>query len=542
MWPQYGGGRARAATSLAHVLILAAILTPLAATSALFLYDTANHAFRSQLIANLASGKDSAFYYFQLRLIPNMPIDLFALLTRAVLDPLVSVAILTVAICAGFYLSIVYWRRAGERTTSIWLCLLVALVLYSMPLSYGLINYILGLALLNVCAARLEHNGEQPTIEFCIGQWVLVVLMYLCSLFPLVLYGCWIFGTVLFDLYRGGGSKFLDLVRRNSILHLPPLVAIVALMLLSNPVPSVESVGLMWSLDRKLGGLVSVGRMTHFPYEFAFPFLIYGLIGLKLWSGTFVIGARHLAGLTALLVLYLAAPAEVYGASLVELRLPMAITAVFLATVSEAPVRARPRASATATFLIGALVCARVASLAMTWTAAQALLPPYAELARLVPERSAVMFVYCGASRSLSTRPAEWLEHWKGMHKASDLFQPDKLHLYMDYWHLHMAYFRDRDVYLSNTFQNFTVHKKPDVRFRIVETPLAWKVVPDLLASDPYDYVLSHEDLSELVIPGKCLCPVAARGSVRLYQLSRSRESAAGALPTCGCSQMADGR
>src|SRR5215210_2779835 len=299
-----------ASTVLMHAGVLALVLAPLVATSGLFLIDVPNHAFRSRLIMDLLNGKESTFYEFHLRLIPNLPIDVFAALTRNLLDPTIAVLALTCVACAGFYLSVVWWRWSRGRPTRLWMCLLLVLALYSKPLYFGLINYILALAIMNVGLARLEARAEHPSIGFSASQTVLVLLMYLCSLFAVVLYFSWILGTALFDGLRGPQRHFRDVVRRDARIHLPPVLIIFGVILMANPVPPAEAARNTWAIDLKFAALGSIGRMSNLPHELLFSLLVFSLLGFGLWIGALRIRPRLLAGLCGVIASFIIVPGK----------------------------------------------------------------------------------------------------------------------------------------------------------------------------------------------------------------------------------------
>src|SRR5688572_24928696 len=106
-------GAALTPPTVVHAGILACALTPIVATSGLFIIDLPNHIFRSQLIGDMLSGKASTFYDFRPLLLPNMPIDVMAVLTRRFLTGEQSTVLTALLACAAFYLSIVYWRRSA---------------------------------------------------------------------------------------------------------------------------------------------------------------------------------------------------------------------------------------------------------------------------------------------------------------------------------------------------------------------------------------------------------------------------------------------
>jgi hypothetical protein len=296
---------------LLHGLVLAAALAPIVASGGLFLFDLPNHLFRMQLVADILSGRPSIFYAFDLRLIPNLPLDLAAVLLGRFVDPARVALLLTCAAAAGFYLSIVYWRASNGRATSVWTCLLVVLVLYSFPLQAGLINYILGLGLMNIALARLERRDAAPTakhssVDFHAGQWALVVVMYFCSIFPVLLYFAWCAGAYLHDLLLRK-VKFSALVMRAVALHLAPAVAIAALIFWGDPSPPGDS-ATTWLLLKKLEGVVSIGRMSNLPHEFLMFAFILLAIALRYAAGALRLDARNAAGLAALVIFFLAVP------------------------------------------------------------------------------------------------------------------------------------------------------------------------------------------------------------------------------------------
>jgi len=504
-----------------HGVILAAALAPIVATGGLYLFDLPNHLFRMQIVADILSGRPSVFYAFDLRLIPNLPLDLAAALLGRFVDPARIALLVTCAAAASFYLSIVYWRATNRRTTSIWTCLLVVLVLYSFPLQAGLINYILGLGLMNVALARLERRDTMPTaadrsLDFCAGQWALVVVMYFCSIFPVLLYFAWCAGAYLHDLLSRKVS-FSALAAHASALHLAPAAVIAAFIFWGDPSPPGDS-ATVWLLLKKVEGLASIGRMSNLPHEFVMFAAILLALGLRYAAGALRLDMRNGAALAALVVFFLAVPSTLHGVNLVDVRLPMAIVGVLLATGRETAAAARPRINAVATGLVVVLALGRIASLPAAWLPLAGLNAAYADLARRVEPGASVYFVVDGLTNA--EREREIVSGWASALAGGDPPTRRTLMAYATFWHLHMAAFRGKDVYLSQTFQNFSIKQKPGLPLELLyRVPLPLAPTVGILARQPYDYVLSHIDLDAVRIPGKKLCLEAEQKTIRLYRL-----------------------
>src|SRR5215204_1673408 len=242
--------------------------------------------------------------------------------------------------------------------------------------------------------------------------------------------------------------------------------------------------------------------MSNLPHELLFSLLVFSLLGFGLGIGALRIRPRLLAGLCGMIASFIIVPGKLLGATLIDMRMAMAIAAASLAVLQEAPAAVGSRVEAFRNLLVAAAVAARLALLTVFWTPLQPLNSVYSELARLIEDGSAVFFV----------APQDERES-------------------VDFWHLHMLAFSGRDVHLSQMFFNFTVDLKPTARFRAPETPVNGRFIADVLSTDPYAYVLSHEDLSTLHISGKRLCLLREHSSVRLYR-TLSAPQAGSAKPT----------
>jgi hypothetical protein len=290
--------------------------------------------------------------------------------------------------------------------------------------------------------------------------------------------------------------------------------------------PGGEKV-IVWSFLRKFESLTTLGAIGNIPYEFVFPSLILLVFLARFWSGAMRLDGRRAAGLLALLVCFIVLPARVHAATLVDLRMILGIAAIVLAVAEERPAWRWPAFDLAAKYLIVFLVAARVLSFAVLWIPMNALAAPYAELSKMVKDGSAVAFVYDG--RHAPQRQRLLIEEWLEVVRTRGAHLPlDNLLIYADYWHLHMYYFRGRDVFLSNLFLNFFIRSKEDRPFPVVETPLPILDAIDVVGRAPYDYVLSHIDLSHDKIAGKRLCVLAERGTAILYQV------VAQDAPACG--------
>lgn len=509
------------APPLLHGILVVLALAPIIATGGLYLFDVPNHLFRVHVVAEIVGGRPSSFYELDLKPIPNMPLDLAAVLLGKFVDPVRITLWIVCAAVAGFYISILYWRTSNGRSTSLWIGLLAILVLYSFPLQAGLINYVLGIAGMYFALARLERFEAAPPAKaawaFYPVQWLLVLVTYFCSLFPVMLYFVWCAGAYLYD-WLAGKVPLTALIKRGLILHLPALAAIAVLIVFSDPSPPGDS-ETVWVLAKKLEGLVSIGRMSNLPHEFLMFAAILAAIGLRFAAGTMRLDPRHAAGLVALVVCFLALPAKLQGVTLIDARMPMAIAGVLLAVARETPAARRPRLQTAAAALLVLLFAGRGVSLAASWLPLSGLNAAYAELARRVEPGSAVYFVLDGLTNAERERRivAGWANAWRTGHPPTR----DTLTAYATFWHLHMPAFRGRDVYLSQTFQNFSLKQRPGLPLTLLyRVPLPLDQTVAVLANEPYDYVLSHIDLTGVSIPGKRLCLVDERAAVRLYRLA----------------------
>jgi hypothetical protein len=145
--------------------------------------------------------------------------------------------------------------------------------------------------------------------------------------------------------------------------------------------------------------------------------------------------------------------------NLVDVRLPMAIVGVLLAVGQEMPATARPRINVAAVGLIVFLALGRIASLPAAWLPLAGLNAAYADLARRVEPGSAVYFVVDGLTNAERERAI--VTGWASALAGGDPPTRHTLMAYATFWHLHMAAFRGKDVYLSQTFQNFSIKQKP---------------------------------------------------------------------------------
>jgi hypothetical protein len=499
---------------LLHGLGLALILTPLLATGGLYLTDLPNHIFRMQVIADLVAGKGSSFYDLHFTLIPNLPLDLATILFGRYVAPEHIAVALTCLACAAFYGAIVYWRHSEGRPTSVWLWAVIVLSVFSYPLASGLTNYILGLAIMLLALMRLDRVGARPSAGFCLAQAALVVALYFCSVFPVLLYFVWAAGTGAYDLIVRRANVVSTIVR-NAALHLVPLVTIAVLILVANPLPPIAT-ETSWSLGRKLAALLSVGRMSNLPQEFVFPGLLLGAIALRATAGALRVDGRHAAGLLSLVACFLAMPSMLQGAGLADVRLSMGISAVLTAVAREEP-GFRPRLAVVSGVLVGLVLVLRPVSLAAAWLPLQfTVAPAYKELADRVRPGSAVLFVLDGQSGSERTQRIA--EAWKAFVHSGSPAPVDDPTAFANVWHLHMYYLRGKDLFLSEFFPNFSIRQKPALPFHADYTrrpPIA-----ELISQDPYDYVLTHADLGALPLVGKTLCPEAESGGVRLYRVA----------------------
>jgi hypothetical protein len=328
---------------------------PVLAAHTLPLRDLQAHLSRAALIA--ASGQASfigQFYHinfaptgaFALDLILPMLVRLFGIMLAGKIFVL-----LTFFMLAGgaAFLNV---TLAGRLT---WWPLLTFLLLYNLVLTWGFLNYLLGLGLLFwVVGAWLRtESWSWPTRSAVFS--LLAYALLICHLYTFALYGACVMSIEIARRRQQFGDIRLWR-QRSAWLSLLQFALPVVIFFLTSPTAShtTRLRGGGWSLLVKLYGLVSIVNTGGFWTDLALSFGCYAGFGIALFAGWIRLDRRLAWVLAGLVLCYPIWPDVIFGGGFAAYRLPVAVA--FLAVAASVPAPPLLAGSRVALGVVGALI------------------------------------------------------------------------------------------------------------------------------------------------------------------------------------------
>jgi hypothetical protein len=323
----------RSATDLLQPgLVFAALFAlsavPLSLGALLPLVDYPNHLARMYLLTNLPSSPTlQTFYAIDWHPVPNLAMD-------AVVPPLSHVipliwagklfVLLTFLLLTGGCAAL---HRALFGRWTLWPCL-AFLLLYNRVLLWGFLNYLfgIGLALCGV-AAWIALSGRHPAIRMLVAA-AFALATYFSHLAAYGVLGILILGYEAAVLWRRRATP-AQLVLGLVLAGLPFVPAFAVLVLGSvGSLSGAVSFGSPW---RKLDMPFSIFDNYSRPYDIACFAIAVGGLGVGFWHRWIRLDARMALPLLLLGLAFLAVPSQLFAASGVDHRLPIALALVLVA-------------------------------------------------------------------------------------------------------------------------------------------------------------------------------------------------------------------
>jgi hypothetical protein len=317
-----------------HIVLGLCLIAPFLGGGAFALIDLMQAIGRQELNLRLAAHPTaSAFYSFHLHIIPNMALDLFGLTVGALIGTERAVngfMILTVLL---FYVVIQQLRQVSGARPSLAAGALSLFVIEALPLKYGFANYMFGTALMLFALVRLERHLQRPDPLFHWKQALFLAVIYLSSLFPVIIYALFVLGTLIED-QRMGRPKLLSRFVRD---HAPSAILLIFLFFASKTDPNWGG-STFWSASAKLQALLSLVQTGNGPFDIGatVALALFGYLSSQIWALS--IPRRYVPPLALVALGWIAMPFAITGVEFVDSRLSQAMAALVLGLA-----RARPR-------------------------------------------------------------------------------------------------------------------------------------------------------------------------------------------------------
>jgi hypothetical protein len=279
-WITTSAGPARLfVVTVAFALLTGLALVPLAMAKVPFMFDYVNHLTGVYAIAHYENNPLIAQYYFaSWQLVPSLGMNLllypFAKVMNIYLLGKLFVAFLVLLMVVGVFAV----ERAIHQQTTVWPLTTFLFVLGSWMISWGTLNYVLGVSIaLYAFAAHLAVRDRllyrfACSLAFC-------ALLFVVHLFALGLYGL---AILSFEIWRLSANRdWRRWVKRMAITVLPFLM-VMPLFLLTPTRELAGASGTHWSGPRsKAEAVYAIFQM--YRWEFDVPFLIVAL-SLAMWA------------------------------------------------------------------------------------------------------------------------------------------------------------------------------------------------------------------------------------------------------------------
>ena len=400
----------RLAYAAAGLFILA--MLPLLATPVLPLIDFYNHLARFFVLSRIGASQFlQAHYQAHWTLLPNIGADMLAVPLLYVLPPLIAGHAIVIAILAVLYGGVLYFRRALTGDGSLLAALLLVPLLYSYILNWGFANFLLGLGLAFWAAGWwLRHRGR-PRMAVPVSC-VLALLVFFCHGIAFILYGLLLAlleTALFFPSRRPGGAprrmgelvRALALLAVQAILPATYFLAWKAGVMGGVPVdalPAHREPFLTWLARDAFNHLEAILRVEEGPslwFDIATLMLQAGVIGFLMWRGrVWLARAVWLAVGVAMLMALVPIP-PMFGMAFIADRLPLFAALVVIGglCVRQGAWAGAERIAAAALI---AIVCARLAAIAVSWHGYAQIYREYAAVASQIPPRKLTVPVNVG--------------------------------------------------------------------------------------------------------------------------------------------------
>ncbi|MGF9763993.1 hypothetical protein AAII07_53670 [Microvirga sp. 0TCS3.31] len=512
------GSSAPARVGRCGVMILLIPLVPILTTNGHFFVDIPNHLYRVSIINEiLYQGVPSSYFHISYRLYPNMAMDVVTGLLTTIMSPAAALMVFLCGTVLAYLTSILSWRASLGQRTDAAVCLLIVLILYSEMVYWGFFNYVLGLSIMHVCMALLNHQTIRPSRFFPVTQAGLIALLCLTSIFPVILYVAFCAGSA-FEALRSSapGARRAALGR---LFRQHGLSAMMVVTLVSAMDPG-QMGSTNWSIQLKLLGIFSIAKTTYVLPEYAISALTLVCLATLVWQRGLVADRDARAGTLACCLLYLALPEELHGVHLTDRRVAPAIAGLVLVLI-RGPQPAATRFSTTAlTMGLSLLIAIKAGILAHVWTPLASLQASYRTISALIPSGAFIVFV----------PPLEGQRWGAGTHVRAYLrrlshferIPPEEAHQYIHYYHLHFAELIGKDVYSPHVFTNLALKANLSANplpflAHVADLPeLRTKLHGAVIA--PNIYLISHVDLQPILLHRLRARKLMNSGPITLYR------------------------
>jgi hypothetical protein len=355
---------------VALALLLAASLCPVLLVRIPAMADYPDHLARMYILNAAGTADQNPFYQIVWALYPNLAMDVLvpplARFVGAELATRLFLLLSEILLVAG--------ALAIERVVKGRMQLAgfaAVMFLYSLPFSFGFLNFEFGLAMaLFGIAAMLAVQDRSWAVRLLVNT-AFVVIVFVAHFFALGVYGATL---GLYELWRASDKKSAlgEIARRLSVLALPAVVLLAAVALTGS---SIGGAGSSWLFVYKPLWLLHIFNGYSLPVSEASLVVLAGLLYAAARGGVLKVSAAGLWIAIGFAVLYVAIPSRLLGTSYADCRIVAAAAFILPAFCTLSLPGRRWLAAAVTCF--AAITLANLAAVSFVWLSFRA---DYAEL------------------------------------------------------------------------------------------------------------------------------------------------------------------
>lgn len=388
-------------------LLFTLSLVPILLTPIVPLIDYYNHFARFFVLSHLDRlpylGR---FYAAHWQILPNLGLDLIGVPLAGLLPPLFTAKLLIVITLAVQFSGVIFLSWAVKRRVDLLSIVLSALLLYSFELSWGFVNFLIGISLglwgIGTWLLLRDRPWRQLAASIPFG-----LAIFISHGFAFMIYGAILFGLELglwLDTPQRRMRAFVVVVGRMCVQVVLPVIV---LML----VPVTRSDDQVGSVVNHLHNQIANGTLwrrvlAEIIYRLTIPFrtiespfivldvlTLVGLVALfafLFWRGVIKLPRFALPAFAILALLYLVMPPSLLSASMLPERLPLAVALLFAACCAAGP-SARPGWVRGVVIVIGVLFAVRTAAIASDWMQYRQLYQNFRKASAVLPRDALVV-------------------------------------------------------------------------------------------------------------------------------------------------------
>lgn len=302
-------------------LLLVAAATPVMMTDLAPLVDYANHLGRMQVIASIARDPDLArLYALEWAPIPNLIMDLVVPPLCRFLDVYQAGQVFLMMVLALLVSGPLAIQRALFGRVSMWPLVAFPFV-YNAVFLTGLVNYLFGVGVAMWALAGWIALRSGPAWRRTSLSAICVMVLYVCHLFALGIYGLGILGYEAWRTFEGD----FDWRRlfKDALIGGLPFLAVLPL-LASSPTIGLSGENL-WESGGKFEGLTTIFTTYGDIVDMPIAALTTALLSLSLRRRLLTFHPSIWFVLAAGAAIYLAMPRMLFGSWFADYRLPVAV-------------------------------------------------------------------------------------------------------------------------------------------------------------------------------------------------------------------------